>query len=618
MINSIYTHKEIFLREIISNASDALDKMYFKSLTDTSLGLNKSDFFIRLDADTTAKTISITDNGIGMTETELENNLGVIAQSGSLAFKKDNSAEDIDIIGQFGVGFYSAFMVAKKVEVKTRAYGSDQGYLWTSEGVDGYSIEKTDKDDFGTVITLTLKDDTEDEKYSDFCESWKLRSLVKKYSDYIHYPIKMENTHRHLKEGTGTDDVPAEYDEHTELETLNSMIPIWRKNKNELTAEDYNSYYKEHFFDYTDPLLYIHKKTEGTVSYDSLLFIPAKAPMNYYSKDFEKGLQLYSSGVMIMDHCKELLPEHFSFVRGLVDSQDLSLNISREMLQQDRQVKVIAKSIEKTVKAELKKLLENDRTKYEEFWTAFGLQIKFGIYNGYGMNKDLLQDLLLFYSSFEKKFVTLDEYVSRMKEDQKYIYYAAADSLARADALPQTELLKDKGIEILYLTENIDEFTITMLREFGEKQFKSVSAGDLELGEKNEAKAEETKKLETDNKELLNAVTAALSGKVKETKLSEKLKSHPVCISNDGQISLEMEKTFAKMPVEGEEVKAEKILELNPDHPIFTKLKNLYAAGSDKLSDYAKVLYAQALLVEGVPIEDPLEYSELVCKIMTD
>jgi molecular chaperone HtpG len=407
----------------------------------------------------------------------------------------------------------------------------------------------------------------------------------------------MENTHRHLKDGTGTDDVPAEYDEHTELETLNSMIPIWRKNRNELTAEDYNNYYKEHFFDYTDPLLYIHKKTEGTVSYDSLLFIPAKAPMNYYSKEFEKGLQLYSSGVMIMDHCKELLPDHFSFVRGLVDSQDLSLNISREMLQQDRQVKVIAKSIEKSVKAELKKLLENDRAKYEEFWKTFGLQIKFGIYNGYGMNKDMLEDLLLFYSSFEKKFVTLEEYAARMKEDQKFIYYAAADSLERADALPQTELLKDRGVEIIYLTENVDEFTITMLREYSGKQFKSVSAGDLELGEKDEKKAEETKQLETENQDLLGAVTAALAGKIKEAKLSEKLKPHPVCISNDGQISLEMEKTFAKMPTEGEEVKAEKILEINPDHPIFTKLKSLYESDKDKLADYAKVLYVQALLV---------------------
>jgi molecular chaperone HtpG len=616
MINSIYTHKEIFLRELISNGSDAIDKMYFKSLTDTSMGLSKSDFYIRIDPDSNAKTLTITDNGIGMTEAELENNLGIIAQSGSLSFKKDNNAEDIDIIGQFGVGFYSAFMVSKKVEVKTKAYGSDKAYLWTSEGVDGYNIEECEKDSFGTIITLTLKDDTADEKYSEFCESWKVRTLVKKYSDYIRYPIKMESTHRHLKDGTGTEEVPAEYEEHTELETLNSMIPIWRKNKTELTAEDYNNYYKEHFFDYVDPLLYIHKKTEGVVSYDSLLYIPAKAPMDYYSKDFEKGLQLYSSGVMIMEHCKELLPDYFSFVKGLVDSQDLSLNISREMLQQDRQVKAIAKSIEKSVKAELKKLLENDREKYEEFWKVFGLQIKFGVYNGYGMNKEMLQDLLLFYSSFEKKLVSLDEYISRCKEDQKFIYYAAGDSLARADALPQTEMLKDKGIEILYLTENVDEFTIQMLREYGEKQFKSVSSGDLEIGENDSEKAEETKKLETDNKALLEAVTAALAGKVKETKLSEKLKSHPVCISNDGQISLEMEKTFAKMPENGEAVKAEKILELNPNHPIFKKLQNIFAADKELLSDYANVLYSQALLVEGVPLEDPLAYSELVCKIM--
>jgi molecular chaperone HtpG len=616
MINSIYTHKEIFLRELISNASDAIDKMYFKTLTDASMGLSKSDFFIEIKADTSAKTITIIDNGIGMDKEALENNLGVIAQSGSLAFKENNEAEDIDIIGQFGVGFYSAFMVAKKVEVKTKAYGSVTAFIWVSEGADGYTIEECQKDSFGTEITLTLKDDTEDEKYSDYAETWKIRTLVKKYTDYIRYPIKTLTSHRHLKDGTGTDEIPAEYEEHFELETLNSMIPIWRKNKNELTAEDYNSYYKEHFFDYTDPLLYIHKKTEGTVSYDSLLYVPSKAPMDFYSKEFEKGLQLYSSGVMIMEHCKELLPDHFSFVRGLVDSQDLSLNISREMLQQDRQVKTIAKSIEKTIKAELKKLLETDRTKYEEFWKVFGLQIKFGVYNGYGMNKDALQDLLLFYSSFEKKYVSLDEYVGRCKEDQKYIYYAAAESLSRADALPQTELLKDKGIEILYLTENVDEFAIQMLREYKEKQFKSVSSGDLELSDIDKEGAEETKKLEEDNKDFLNEITKFLDGKVKETKLTNKLKSHPVCISNEGQVSIEMEKTFAKMPTDGDVVKASKILELNPEHPVFEKLKTLYATDKDKLSDYANILYSQALLVEGVPLDDPLAYSDLVFKIL--
>ncbi|MDR0944153.1 MAG: molecular chaperone HtpG [Ruminococcus sp.] len=616
MINSIYTHKEIFLRELISNASDAIDKMYFTTLTDTSIGLSKSDFFIEIKADKDAKALTIIDNGTGMDKEELENNLGVIAQSGSLAFKQDNETEDIDIIGQFGVGFYSAFMVAKKVEVKTKKYGSDTAFIWVSEGADGYTIEECQKDSFGTEITLTLKDDTEDEKYSEYAETWKIRTLVKKYSDYIRYPIKTLTSHRHLKDGTGTDDVPAEYDEHFELETLNSMIPIWRKNKNELTAEDYNNYYKEHFFDYTDPLLYIHKKTEGTVSYDSLLYIPAKAPMDFYSKEFEKGLQLFSSGVMIMEHCKELLPDHFSFVRGLVDSQDLSLNISREMLQQDRQVKTIAKSIEKTIKTELKKLLENDRAKYEEFWKVFGLQIKFGVYNGYGMNKDALQDLLLFYSSFEKKYVSLDEYIERCKEDQKYIYYAAAESLSRADALPQTELLKDKGIEILYLTENVDEFAIQMLREYKDKQFKSVSSGDLELSDIDKEGAEETKKLEEDNKDFLAEITKALAGKVQETKLTNKLKSHPVCISNEGQVSIEMEKTFAKMPTDGDVVKASKILELNPDHPVFGKLKTLYDTDKDKLSDYANILYSQALLVEGVPLEDPLAYSDLVFKIL--
>ncbi|MDR0992895.1 MAG: molecular chaperone HtpG [Ruminococcus sp.] len=616
MINSIYTHKEIFLRELISNASDALDKMYFKSLTDTSAGLNKSDFIIRIDGDTTAHTLKITDNGIGMTEAELENNLGVIAKSGSLAFKEENGADDVDIIGQFGVGFYSSFMVAKKVTVKSKAYGAEKAYLWISEGVDGYTIEECEKDSFGTEITLTLKDDTADEKYSDFAETWKIRSLVKKYSDYIRYPIQTETTHKHLVEGTGVDGVDPEYTEHTELETLNSMVPIWRKNKNELTPEDYNEYYKEKFFDWEDPLLYIHKKTEGIVTYDSLLYIPKKPPMDYYSKDFEKGLQLYCSGVMITEKCKELLPDHFSFVRGLVDSADLSLNISREVLQQDRQLRAIAKSIEKSIKSELKKLLENDRPKYEEFWKAFGVQIKFGIYNGYGVNKAELQDLLMFWSSSEKKYVTLDEYVSRMQADQKYIYYAAADSVSRADSLPQTEILKEKGIEILYLTENVDEFAIQILQSYSDKPFKNVSSDDTEIGGENNVKTEEAKKATEDNKDLFEAIAAALEGKIKSAKASDKLRTHAACISNEGQISLEMEKTFAKMPEAQGTPKAEKVLEINPDHPIFGKLKSLYQTDKDKLSDYAKILYSQALLVEGMPLENPLEYSELITKLM--
>jgi molecular chaperone HtpG len=615
MINSIYTHKEIFLRELVSNASDALDKMYFKSLTDTSAGLNKSDFVIRIDGDTANHTLKITDNGIGMTKEELENNLGVIAKSGSLAFKEENGAEDIDIIGQFGVGFYSSFMVAKKVTVKTKAYGSDQAYLWTSEGVDGYTIEECEKDSFGTEITLTLKDDTADEKYSDFAENYKIRSLVKKYSDYIRYPIQMESTHKHLVEGTGIDGKDPEYTEHTELETLNSMVPIWRKNKNELTPEDYNNYYKEKFFDWEDPLLYIHKKTEGIVTYDSLLFIPKKPPMDFYSKDFEKGLQLYSSGVMITDKCKELLPDYFSFVRGLVDSADLSLNISREVLQQDRQLRAIAKSIEKSIKSELKKLLETDRPKYEEFWEAFGVQIKFGVYNGYGINKADLQDLIMFKSSAEKKYVTLDEYVDKMQADQKFIYYAAADSVSRADSLPQTEILKEKGIEILYLTENVDEFAVQILQNYKDKPFKNVSADDTEITG-DSVKSEEAKKATEDNKDLFEVITKALDGKIKSAKASDKLRSHPACISNEGQISLEMEKTLAKMPETGGSPKAEKVLEINPDHPIFAKLKTLYDTDKDKLGDYAKILYSQALLVEGMPLDNPLEYSELITKLM--
>jgi molecular chaperone HtpG len=616
MINSIYTHKEIFLRELISNASDALDKMYFKSLTDTSAGLNKSDFVIRIDGDTENHTLKITDNGIGMTYDELENNLGIIAKSGSLAFKEENDDADVDIIGQFGVGFYSSFMVAKKVVVKTKAYGSEKAYLWTSEGVDGYTIEECEKDSFGTEITLTLKDDTADEKYSDFAESYKIRSLVKKYSDYIRYPIQMESAHKHLVEGTGVDGKDPEYTEHTELETLNSMVPIWRKNKNELTAEDYNNYYKEKYFDWEDPLLYIHKKTEGIITYDSLLYIPKKPPMDYYSKDFEKGLQLYSSGVLITDKCKELLPDHYSFVRGLVDSADLSLNISREVLQQDRQLRAIAKSIEKTIKSELKKLLENDRPKYEEFWQAFGIQIKFGVYNGYGINKTELEDLIMFKSSAEKKYVTLDEYVNKMQADQKFIYYAAADTVDRADSLPQTEIFKEKGIEILYLTENVDEFAIQILQNYKEKPFKNISADDTETGAENSVKTEEAKKATEDNKGLFDEIVAALSGKIKSAKASNKLRTYPACISNEGSISLEMEKTLAKMPEANGTPKAEKVLEINPDHPIFGKLKTLYETDKEKLGDYAKILYSQALLVEGMSLENPLEYSELITKLM--
>ncbi len=617
MINSIYTHKEIFLRELISNASDAIDKLYFKSLTDDGVGLKKDDFQIFIEADKDNGVLKITDNGIGMTADELENNLGTIANSGSLAFKNENgSAEDIDIIGQFGVGFYSAFMVAKEVEVRSKAYGSDKAYLWKSSGVEGYTIEECEKDGVGTEITLTLKDDTDDENYSDYLMQWKLKSLVKKYSDYIRFPIKMEMEHDHLKEGTGTDDVPAEYETHTEIETLNSMVPLWRKNKNEITDEEYNKFYREKFYDYNEPLAHIHAKAEGTATYDALLYIPSQAPMDYYTKEFEKGLQLFSSGVLIMDKCGDLLPDHFSFVKGLVDSQDLSLNISREMLQHDRQLKLIAKSLERTVKNELKKMLSNEREKYEKFWKAFGLQVKFGVYNGYGANKELLKDLLMFNSSFEKKLVTLDEYVSRMKEDQKYIYYAAGESVAKIDCLPQTEVVKDKGYEILYLTESVDEFAIQMLMSYEDKQFKSVSASDLDIETPEEK--EETKKLAEDSKDMFACLKEALGDKVKEVRLSERLKTHPCCLTNEGQISLDMEKTFASMPGNEHNVKAEKVLEINPNHRIFKTLQSLCETDKDKLAAYGKILYAQALLIEGMPVEDPLALSELLCDLMNE
>ncbi|MCM1023385.1 MAG: molecular chaperone HtpG [Prevotella sp.] len=617
MINSIYTHKEIFLRELISNASDAIDKLYFKSLTDDGVGMKKDDFQIYIEADKDNGVLKITDNGIGMTAEELENNLGTIANSGSLAFKNENGGnEDIDIIGQFGVGFYSAFMVAKEVEVRSKAYGSDKAYLWKSSGVEGYTVEECEKDGVGTEITLTMKDDTDDENYSDYLMQWKLKSLVKKYSDYIRFPIKMEMEHDHLKEGTGTDDVPAEYETHTEVETLNSMVPLWRKNKSEITDEEYNKFYREKFYDYNEPLAHIHAKAEGTATYDALLYIPSQAPMDYYTKEYEKGLQLFSSGVLIMDKCGDLLPDHFSFVKGLADSQDLSLNISREMLQHDRQLKLIAKSLERTVKNELKKMLSNDREKYEKFWKAFGLQIKFGIYNGYGANKDLLKDLLMFHSSFEKKLVTLDEYVSRMKEDQKYIYYAAGESVAKIDCLPQTEVVKDKGYEILYLTESVDEFAVQMLMSYEDKQFKSVSASDLDIDTPEEK--EEIKKLAEDSKDMFACIKEALGDKIKEARLSERLKTHPCCLSNEGQISLDMEKTFAAMPGNEHNVKAEKVLEINPNHEIFKVLQKLYETDKDKLAAYGKILYAQALLIEGMPVDDPLALSGLLCDLMTD
>lgn len=620
MINSIYTHKEIFLRELISNASDAIDKLYFKSLTDDKVGMSKSDFKIFIKADKDNGTLTITDNGIGMTAEELENNLGIIANSGSLAFKTANTdakeKEDIDVIGQFGVGFYSAFMVAKEVEVRTKAYGSDKAYVWKSEGVDGYTIDECDKDTVGTEIILTMKENTEDEQYDDFLEQWKIKSLVKKYSDYIRYPIMMDMEKTRYLEDKDDEEGNSEpkTEKYIETETLNSMVPIWKKNKTEVTEEEYNNFYKEKFYDYSDPLKSIHVKTEGTATYNALLYIPSQAPFDYYSKSFEKGLQLYSSGVLIMDKCADLLPDHFSFVRGLVDSEDLSLNISRELLQHDRQLKLIARSLERTIKNELKKMQTNEREKYEKFWKQFGVQIKFGVYNEYGAHKEVLKDLLLFTSSAEKKLVTLEEYVSRMKEDQKYIYYAAGDTVDKIDLLPQIERFKDKGIEVLYLTDNVDEFAVKTLENYDEKQFKSVSESGADLDSEEEKEA--AKKASEENKELLEYLKTALDGKVTEVVISEKLKSHPVCLSNKGQISLEMEKVFNSMPNEEQKIRAERVLEINASHPIFEKLKSLFGNDNDTVSKYAKILYDEALLIEGMPIENPLEFSKLVCELM--
>ena len=612
MINSIYTHKEIFLREIISNASDAIDKLYFKSLTDTSVGMKKSDFAINIAIDKENRTLTVSDNGIGMTEEDLENNLGTIANSGSFAFKKDNDlGDDVDIIGQFGVGFYSTFMVAKEVTVVTKAFGNDQAYKWTSDGVEGYTIEECDKPDgAGTTITLKLKDDTDDEKYSTYLDQYQIQSLVKKYSDYIRFPIRMEVEHTHYNEEGKEPEV------HKAIETLNSMTPIWKKNKSELKDEDYNNFYMEKFGDYEPPVAHIHSKNEGVATYDALLYIPARAPFDYYSKDYEKGLQLYSSGVMIMEKCADLLPDWFSFVKGVVDSEDLSLNISRELLQQDRQLKIIAKNLEKSIKNELAKLLKNDREKYEKFYSVFGLQFKFGIYQSYGAANETLKDLLMFPSSFDGKNVTLKEYVSRMKEDQKEIYYACGETKERIEMLPHLEKIKDKGYEVLYFTQDVDEFAIKVMINYDGKPFKSISDADLDLD--TEEEKEEAKKLDEENKDMFSFMQEAIADKVKTVRLSKKLKTHPVCLSSDGSITIEMEKVLNAMPQnDGNKVKAEKALEINPNHPIFEKLKDLYANDKDKLKDYAKLLYDQALLIEGMSIDNPVEFANLVCELMT-
>ena len=609
MINSIYTHKEIFLRELISNASDATDKLYYHASQEGKTGILRDNLPIRIDVDRDARTLKITDRGCGMTAEEMENNLGTIAHSGSLAFKEQNDkATDIDIIGQFGVGFYAAFMVADRVEVLSRASGSDSANLWESDGVDGFTIKPAEKEDCGTVITLHIKPNTENENYDEFLEQYTIQNLVRKYSDYIRYPIQMEMTRSRQKEGC--DPEKPEWEDYQELTTLNSMIPLWKKSKSELKAEDYNDFFKKKFGGWEDPLRYIHTAVEGSVTYNALLYIPAKAPFNYYTKDYEKGLQLYSNGVLIMDKCADLLPDYFSFVRGLVDSADLSLNISREMLQHDRHLQLIANAIEKKIKNELTSMLKNKREDYEKFWKEFGLQLKYGAYQDYGMHKDKLIDLFLYHSSKENKLVTLDEYVSRMKADQKNIYYACGETIAKIDALPQMELLRDKDYEVLCLTDPIDDFCMKMLNMYAEKPFKSISDGDLDLGTEEE-KEEITRQIE-ENKALLDSFKEALGGKVSEVTLTGRLKSHPCCLSTKGMVSLEMEKLMNKQPG-GQELHAERVLELNASHPIFTKLKN---ADAEQLKKLAEVLYTQALLIEGMPVEDPVAYANAVCDLI--
>ena len=613
MVNSIYTHKEIFLRELISNASDAIDKLYFRSLTDDTVKLTHSDYEIRLAADKEARTLTITDNGCGMTKDELENNLGTIAKSGSFDFKNDpehKNGEQIDIIGQFGVGFYSAFMVADKITVESRVYGADEAFCWESEGADGYTIKPCEKETAGTVITIYLKADTDDEKYSEYLEEYRLRSLIKKYSDYIRYPIRMLTSHSHLKEGS-----EDEYETVMEDETLNSMVPIWKKSASEVTAEEYAQFYQDKYYDFEAPLKTIRQKAEGTSNFEALMFIPAHAPFDYYSKDFEKGLQLYSSGVLIMEKCKDLLPDHFSFVRGLVDSADLSLNISREMLQQDRQLRIIAKALEKKIAGELKKMLENEREKYEQFFKAFGAQLKWGIYSSYGSNKDMLQDLLLFKSSNEGNYVTLQEYVSHMKEGQEKIYFASGDTVEKIALLPQVESVIAHGYEVLYLTEDIDEFALQMLRTYSEKEFLNVCKENLDL-----STDEEKEKLKAENEaaeELFKFMKESIGDGVSKVQFTNTLGNHPVSLSSEGNVSLGMEKALNKMPgAEEQHIKAEIVLEINIDHPLAAKLKELFESDKDRLATYSKILLAQARLVSGMSLENPAEVSDLVCGLM--
>ena len=609
MINSIYSHREIFLRELISNASDAIDKIYYKALTDQNLVFDQDNYYIKVAADKDTRTLTVLDTGIGMSKDELENNLGVIAQSGSLAFKRDNEAKDgHDIIGQFGVGFYSAFMVADEVTVISRALGSETAFKWESSGVDGYTIVVDQKDAVGTEIILKIKESTEDENYDDYLDEYRLRSMIKKYSDFIRYPIKMDVTKHRPKE-----DSEGEFEEYREEQTINSMVPIWRKNKNELTDEDYENFYMEKHYGFDKPLKHIHISVDGAVSYNAILYIPEKTPFDYYTKEYEKGLELYSNGVLIMSKSPDLLPDYYSFVKGMVDSEDLSLNISREILQQDKQLQLIAKNIKSKITSQLQRLLKDDREKYEAFYKSFGTQLKYGVYSDYGSNKDVLQDLLLFYSSKEKKMVTLDEYVSRMPEEQKYIYYATGATYERIEKLPQTELVIDKGYEILYCIEDIDEFAIKMLMTYKEKEFKSVSGGDL--GIEADGSQEPTEQEAHENQAMFDEMKKILADKVKDVRISKRLKNHPVCLTADGDLTIEMEKVLKAMP-NNQNVKAEKVLEININHDVFQTLRSAFEHDKEKLSLYTNLLYNQALLIEGLPIHDPVDFTNDICKIM--
>lgn len=610
MINSIYTNKEIFLRELLSNASDAIDKLYYQSLTDKSIKVNKKDLCIKIEIDKENRLLKIIDTGIGMNKEELENNLGMIAKSGSLQFKEENEKKkDVNIIGQFGVGFYSSFMVSDDVTVISKKYNEEDAYKWESTGAEGYTITKDEKDTYGTTIILKIKSDNEEYNYSDFLDTYTIETLVKKYSDYIRYPIKMNVTRRELKKGS-----KDEYEDVTKEETLNSMIPLWKKDKNKITEEEYNNFYQSKFYDYENPIKVIHTSVEGMTSYKAILFLPAHAPFDYYSKEYEKGLALYSNGVLIMDKCSDLLPDYFGFVKGVVDSDDLSLNISREILQQDRQLKLIASNIEKKIKSELESMLKGERDKYEKFFKEFGMQLKLGVYNDYGMHKDELKDLLLFYSSKDEKYITLKEYVSSMKDDEENIYYACGETIDKINMLPQVEKVKDKGYNILYLTEYVDEFAIKSLMEYDGKKFVNVSEENLDLDTEEEKK--EIKKINDENKEMLNSMKEIIGSDVSDVRFTHRLKNHPVCLVSEGPVSIEMQKVLNAMPTD-QSINAKIILEINSSHKIADKLKELYKSDKEKFNEYTKILYSQSRLIEGLSIENPTEISNLICDLLS-